>query len=381
LINSDKPFVAYSFGNGEPADARTYGLQQALQTDYRLAILNINEQPLNPDTFNVLIVVKPTLQFSENEKLKIDQYVMGGGKLLLFIDDLIAEQDSLRYKPEIIAYDRNLNLTDLLFRYGVRINPSLIMDLQCDFLPFAVGGSGENPQFEFLHWNYYPLFEGNSNHTINKNLGLVAGRFVNSIDTIKTPGIAKTILLSSSSNSRVISTPALVSLNENRNAAEDEKFKQADIPAAVLLEGQFASLYRNRISQAQKDTLTASGIPFRETSVDNKIIIIGDGDIALNDVSAKEGPLPMGVNLFTAGSQYEYQFANREFLLNCMEYLVNNPAISQTRNKDIVLRLLDSQKVREKKALWQFINIALPVLIVILAGFIYQQLRKRKYAS
>ncbi|MGZ8523578.1 MAG: Gldg family protein, partial [Chitinophagaceae bacterium] len=292
-----------------------------------------------------------------------------------------AEQDSLRYKPEIIAYDRNLNLTDLLFRYGVRINPSLIMDLQCDFLPFAVGGSGENPQFEFLHWNYYPLFEGNSNHTINKNLGLVAGRFVNSIDTIKTPGIAKTILLSSSSNSRVISTPALVSLNENRNVAEDEKFQQAEIPAAVLLEGQFASLYRNRISQAQKDTLTASGIPFRETSVDNKIIIIGDGDIALNDVSAKEGPLPMGVNLFTAGSQYEYQFANREFLLNCMEYLVNNPAISETRNKDIVLRLLDSQKVREKKALWQFINIALPVLIVILAGFIYQQLRKRKYAS
>lgn len=381
LINLDKPFVAYSFGNGEPTDARTYGLQQALQTDYRLAILNINEQPLNPDTFKVLIVVKPTLQFSENEKLKIDQYVMGGGKLLLFIDDLIAEQDSLRYKPEIIAYDRNLNLTDLLFRYGVRINPSLIMDLQCDFLPFAVGGSGENPQFEFLHWNYYPLFEGKGNHTINKNLGLVAGRFVNSIDTIKTTGIAKTILLSSSPNSRVISTPALISLNENRNVAEDEKFKQAGIPAAVLLEGQFTSLYRNRISQVQKDSLATSGIPFRETSADNKIIIIGDGDMALNDVSAKEGPLPMGVNLFTAGSQYEYQFANREFLLNCMEYLVNNPAISQTRNKDIVLRLLDSQKVRDKKSLWQFINIALPVLIVILAGFFYQQVRKRKYAA
>ena len=111
LISPDRPFIAYSFGNGEPTDARTYGLQQALQTDYRLAILNIHEQPLNPDTFKVLIIVKPSLQFSENEKLKIDQYVMGGGKLLLFIDDLIAEQDSLRYKPEIIAYDRNLNLT------------------------------------------------------------------------------------------------------------------------------------------------------------------------------------------------------------------------------------------------------------------------------
>ena len=381
LISPDKPFIAYSFGNGEPMDARTYGIQQALQTDYRLGLLNINEQPLNPDTFKVLIVVKPTLQFSENEKLKIDQYVMGGGKLLLFIDDLIAEQDSLRYKPEIIAYDRNLNLTDLLFRYGVRINPSLVMDLQCDFLPFAVGGSGENPQFEFLHWNYYPLFEGKGNHTINKNLGLVAGRFVNSIDTIKTQGIKKTVLLSSSTNSRVISTPALISLNENRNVAEDEKFKQSDIPVAVLLEGKFSSLYRNRISQAQKDTLAINGIPFKDFSDANKIIVVGDGDIALNDVSTKEGPLPMGVNLFTAGSQYEYQFANREFLLNCMEYLVNNPAISETRNKDIVLRLLDSQKVQEKKTLWQFINIGLPVLLIILAGFIYQQIRKRKYAS
>jgi gliding-associated putative ABC transporter substrate-binding component GldG len=381
LVSSVKPFIAYSFGNGEPADAKTYGLQEALQKDYRLAILNINEQPLNPDTFKVLIVVKPSLQFSEKEKLKIDQYVMGGGKLLLFMDGLIAEQDSLRYQPEIIAYDRNLNLTDLLFRYGVRINPSLVMDLQCDFLPFAVGGSGESPQFEFLHWNYYPLFEGKGNHTINKNLGLVAGRFVNSIDTITTPGITKTVLLSSSSNSRVISTPALISLNENRNVAEDEKFKQSDIPVAILLEGKFTSLYRNRTSQAQKDTLALGGIMFKDYSPENKIIVVGDGDIALNDVSAKEGPLPLGVNLFTAGSQYEYEFANRDFLLNCMEYLVNNPALIETRNKDIVLRLLDTQKVQEKKILWQFINIGLPVLLVIIAALVYQQVRKSKYAS
>jgi ABC-2 type transport system permease protein len=248
------------------------------------------------------------------------------------------------------------------------------------YLPFAVGGSSDNPQFEHLHWNYYPLFEGKGNHTINKSLGLVAGRFVNSIDTITTPGIAKTVLLSSSPNSRVISTPALISLNENRNTPEDEKFKQSGIPVAVLLEGKFTSLYRNRTSQVQKDTLKADGIPFREMSAENKMIVVGDGDMVLNDVATKEGPLPLGVNLFTAGSQYEYQFANREFLLNCMEYLVNNPAIIETRNKDIVLRLLDTQKVQEKKTLWQFINIGLPVLLAILSGFIYQQTRKRKYA-
>ena len=145
-------------------------------------------------------------------------------------------------RPETIAFDRNLNLTDLFFRYGVRINPDLVMDLQCDFLPFVVGGSAENPQFEFFHWNYYPLFEPKGNHTINKNLGLIAGRFVNSIDTIAAPGIKKTILLSSSANSRIISTPALISLNENKNAPEDEKFKQNDIPVALLLEGKFTSV-------------------------------------------------------------------------------------------------------------------------------------------
>ena len=380
LTDPRKPAVAYSIGNGEPADARTWGLQQALGADYRLSILNINEQPVPADTFRVLMIVKPATGFTEEEKLKIDQYVMHGGKLLLFIDDLIAEQDSLRYKPQIIAYDRNLNLTDLLFKYGARINPSLVMDLQCDFLPFAVGGTEGTPQFEFLHWNYYPLFESSGNHSINRSLGLVSGRFVNSIDTIATPAIRKTVLLASSVNSRVISTPALISLNENRNVQEDALFRQRDIPVAVLLEGEFTSLYRNRVSQAQQQALGSMGIRYSAGSPGNKMIVVADGDMVLNDVSAKQGPLPLGLNLFTVGSQYEYQFANKDFLLNCLEYLVNKPSIVETRNKNIVLRLLDTQKVNDNRLMWQLINTVVPVLLVILAGFIYQVVRRKKYA-
>ena len=383
LTSSEKPLVAYSIGNGEPTDARTFGIQESLRKDYNLFTYDINSQLAIPDTFGVMIIVKPAMEFNEREKLSIDQFVMRGGKLLIFIDNLIAEQDSLKYsnKSETIAYDRNLNLTDLLFKYGVRVNPSLVMDLQCDFLPFVVGGSADIPQFEFMHWNYYPLFEPQGNHVINKNLGLVAGRFVNSIDTITTPGIKKTVLLSSSPNSRVISTPALISLNENKNAPQDEKFRQSDIPVAVLLEGRFSSLYRNRIAKAQSDSLNALGLPFRDQAIEeNKIILVGDGDMALNDVST-QGPLKLGENFYTVGSQYEYTFANRQFLLNCVEYLLNKPAIIETRNKDIVLRLLDSQKVKEKKSLWQFINIGLPVLLVIIAGLVHQQVRKRKYTS
>jgi gliding-associated putative ABC transporter substrate-binding component GldG len=384
LTHPQKPLIAYSFGNGEPhpTDQRTFALQSAVYQDYQLFTFNLNTQAAIPDTFKVLMIVKPTIQFTESEKLKIDQFVMRGGKLLLFADALIAEQDSLKFKTETIAYDRDLNLTDLLFRYGMRINASLLMDLQCDFLPFQAGGTPDNPQYEFLHWNYYPLFEPKGNHTITKNLGLVAGRFVNPIDTIATPGISKTPLLTSSANSRILSTPVLISLNENRNVPQDEKFNQKDIPVAYLAEGRFTSLFRNRISRLQSDSLNAMGIPFLENSLaDNRMIIVGDGDMMLNDVSAKNGPLPLGVNFYTVGSQYEYQFANREFLLNCLEYLVSNPTISETRNKDIVLRLLDTQKVEEQRSTWQLINIALPVLLIIVFGSVYQQVRKRKYAS
>jgi len=381
IIRNEKPFIAYSSGNGEPLDARSYNLQQTLQKDYQLFTFNINQQKAIPDTFKALIIVKPSVEFSDEEKLKIDQYVMRGGKLLLFIDGLNAEQDSLSYKTELVAYERNLNLTDILFRYGVRVNPDLVMDLQCDFMPFAVGGTADNPQFEFLHWNYYPLFESAGNHSINKNIGLVAGRFVNSLDTIKVAGVKKTILLTSSSNSRIITTPALISLNENRNLPEDEKFKSNGIPVAILLEGKFTSLYKGRMPKNQLDSLAALGVPFRDSSVESKIIVVGDGDIILNDFSPKEGPLPLGLNFFTVGSQYEYQFANREFLLNTLEYLVNNSSISETRNKEIILRQLDANKVKAQQTTWQFINIALPVLLTILCGWVYQQIRKRKYTA
>jgi gliding-associated putative ABC transporter substrate-binding component GldG len=252
------------------------------------------------------------------------------------------------------------------------------MDFQSDFLPFAVGGPADQPQYEFLKWNYYPLFESKSNHIINKNLGLVAGRFVNSIDTVETEGVKKTFQLQSSANSRTNSTPALISPNENRTQADDALFNKKDIPAAVLLEGRFTSFYKGRIGAAMKDSLAAYG-GFRDNG-EGKMIIVSDGDIVLNEVSTK-GPIPMGMNLFTMGTQYEYQFANRDFLLNCLEYLTSKTSIIQTRNKEIVLRLLNVEKVRQEKTKWQLINIALPIIIVILLGLLYQQIRRYQFAA
>ncbi|MFN8249135.1 MAG: gliding motility-associated ABC transporter substrate-binding protein GldG [Ferruginibacter sp.] len=378
LSEHEKPMIAYSFGNGEPQDARVYDLvENLLKNDYNLKMVNLNTIPLLTDTFKLLMIVKPTRPFSDMEKLRLDQYVIHGGKLLMFVDKLDAEMDSLRIKNEVVAYDRELGLNDLLFKYGVRINNDLVMDLQSDKLPFDVNGNG---QYEFLSWNYFPVFASKSDHAVNRNLGFISGRFVNSVDTIEAEGIKKTILLSSSANARKISAPAIISGKENVNAPEDDKFKTADIPVAVLLEGKFISMFRNRLSQALNDSLTSYGEAFQpESLVNNKMIIAADGDIVLNSV-AKNEPLPMGTNPFTYGSQYEYRFANRDFVQNCLDYLIDQSGLSDAKAKDYTLRLLDSKKLKEQKTNWQLINIAAPILIVIFFAFIFQWIRKRKYS-
>lgn len=377
VLEESKPMIAYATGNGEPTDIRTFDLvQNTITPDYNLFTLDLTQQDDIPDTFQALIIVKPTRPFSDEEKLKIDQYVMRGGRLLAFIDRLEAEMDSLQIVNRVVAYDRGLNLEDLFFRYGVRINPDLIMDLQSDFLPFDVNNNG---QFELLHWNYFPLLQPNETSVVTKNVGLVAGRFVNSIDTVKADNVKKTILLATSANSRTIGTPALISSSENRNAPEDDAFQQSDIPAAVLLEGAFTSLFKNRLGVEEQQRLQAAGTPFRDESTpDNRMIVVADGDIPLNNTYKGE-PLLMGVNAYTIGTQYEYRFANRNFVRNSLAYLVNDANLMEARSKDFKLRLLDAKKVNEQKSLWQLLNFAVPVILIILVGLLYRYIRQKRY--
>ncbi|MFZ1453775.1 MAG: gliding motility-associated ABC transporter substrate-binding protein GldG, partial [Ferruginibacter sp.] len=379
LLQKEKPVVGYTVGNGEPTGYSVEDLvKNTLQEEYRFYTINPNTQPAIPKEFNVLFIVKPTQPFTDEAKLKLDQYVMNGGKIIFFLDKLNAELDSLQSKKgEVIAYDRELELNDLLFKYGARINPDLVMDLQCDFLPFDVSGNG---QFELLPWNYFPVFETKANHVINKNLGFVSGRFVNSIDTVEAEGIKKTILLSSSPTTRTIATPALISVLENVNAPEHEKFKKANIPTAVLLEGKFKSLFANRLSQAMNDSLQSIGAVFMSQCIaDNKMIVVADGDIVLNSVIKGNQAIPMGMNPFTFGSQREFAFANKDFLQNCLDYLINTSNLSEAKAKDYTLRLLDKKKVEAEMNFWKLINILVPVAIIVLFALLYQFIRRRKY--
>ena len=378
LTRKQVPVVAYAAGNGEPLNPTVRDLFETMRTNYRFGVIDVNIGRLDADTIAALMIVKPSKPFTEIEKLKIDQYIMHGGNVIWFIDKLYAEMDSLlRVQTEFIAFDKNLNLDDQLFKYGIRINNDLLQDLKSAKQPLVVGQLGGQPQIERLPFPYYPLVSSPSTNPIAKNLDDVITIFPSSIDTVKSPGIQKTVLLASDTNSRVISSPAMVSLQSVKTEDDLRTFTRSYVPVAVLLEGKFTSLYANRFTDDLRDSLQLfSAQPFIPAAIKPaKQIIISDADVVTNVVTQSQGPLPMGMQ------QYEnYQFANKDFLLNALDYMVNNNGLLETRSKDFTLRLLDKQKITEQKTIWQSINIGIPILLVLLFGWLYQLKRKRDFA-
>ncbi|MEY3324922.1 MAG: gliding motility-associated transporter substrate-binding protein GldG [Bacteroidota bacterium] len=399
LLHPKRPGIAYETGHGEPIDERTYQLRMALQPNYELRTLDLTKQPIVPVGVDVLMIVKPSLRFNEKEKFKIDQFVMRGGKLICFLDHLYAEMDSFARKSELVAFDRDLNIEDLFFKYGARINPDLLMDLRCEVSYVQVGGTAQQPQNEFLPWNYFPLAVAPVADNKLKTAGYISMRFANSIDTIQTPGVIKTPLLASSDRARVISTPALISLNENSTLPENKLFNRSSIPCAFLLEGQLSSLYRNRVVSSLMDSLTPAGMSFIPQTNRGAVILVGDGDLVLNDYipavneqgqydpEAPLVPTEMGWNKYT---QFEYltggdagryfiPVANKEFLLNSVEYLVSNSAISRLRSKEIALRLLDGEKVKASRIQWQLITLLAPLVLLVLVAYSVLFWRKKQF--
>lgn len=368
----EKPLVAYLLGNGE---AWGYNINDAFTTlrdNYYSDTLNIHEVPYIPKDINAVVIMKPTLPFSNDDKLKLDQYVTHGGKIFWMVDNMYAEFDSLYKSGGFIAFDRGLNLEDLYFNWGVRFNPDLVQDMQCDQLPQVDQNSGQQ---RLVNWPFFPVVDG-TQHPISKNLDGVRTFFPTSIDTVEAAGIRKTVLLQSSANARVLGSPAKIDFTFLNVAPDEKLFRQKNIPVAYLLEGAFKSLYTDRLPQSVLDSFKARRYDFfPAATTPGKMILVSDGDLALNQYSASSGPLPMGVNPFT-----RYTYANKEFFLNCLEYLVNPSDILQTRSKEFTLRLLDPRRVKEQRSTWQAVNIVLPILLLIAFGALYQQLRRRRYA-
>jgi ABC-2 type transport system permease protein len=367
-----KPVIGYALGHGQAWGYNVDDMVRTLIDQYEFDTVNVKEAPYIPP-YDALIITKPTLPFSDPEKIKLDQYVMHGGKIFWMIDNMFAEFDSLYKSQGFIAYDRGLNLEDILFNYGVRINQNLLQDMQSDKLPQV---SDNSQQRRLVDWPFFPILNG-TEHPISKNLDGVRAMFPGTLDTVEASGIRKTPLLESSNNARVLEAPAKVDFEFLQIAPEISSFQRRNIPVAILLEGNFTSLYTGRISRSMRDSFAAYNYPLRNRSQEeNKMIVVADGDIAMNQFSPSTGPMEMGANVFT-----RYTFANKDFFINAIEYLVNPSNILQTRAKEYRLRLLDPRRTGEERTKWQLINIALPIILILLAGLIYQQIRKRRYAS
>lgn len=371
------PLVGYMLGHHELLGAEVLDALTSMQSSYLLDTITLQYVSHIPQDFAAIVFAKPIDRFTDEDKLKIDQYVMNGGKVLWFVDELNVGMDSLQKHDSYVAMDRDLNLEDILFRYGVRINQDLIQDLQCDRLPQVVGHVGDKPQFDLLPFPYFPLLSPTGAHPIVKNMDLVLSHFASSIDTVKGGEITKTVLLTSSANSRRERAPVQLSWNDLRVKPNPRQFRDHDLPVAVLLEGRFTSLFRNRLSVDEQQLIAqVTRKPFKDhNDANNKMIVVSDGDLITNAVSQKNGPMQMGVNLFDPSMVY----ANKEFLLNSLGYLTNNAGIMEARNKELTLRLLDAEKIKQNKSMWQAICVIVPVLLILLFRVIFQFIRQRKF--
>ena len=371
--------IAYTIGNGEPTNLTVNDLGESIRHQYHLVVFDLKRGYPDATKIKTLLIIKPTNAFSESDKIKLDQYVMAGGNIIWAVDKLYAEYDSLQKTDgSYVAYDRGLALDDLFFKYGVRMNSNLVQDLNCAKLPMVIGKQSDgSPMMQRIPWPYYPFLLGSDRHPLVQNLDRVLSLFPASLDTLQNAAIKKTILLTTDTNTRIIATPNLVSLNSVKEESEMASFNKHQVPIAVLLEGKFSSLYANQISNAIKDSiLKTTGVAYQSIGTRNaKQIVVADADIFTNQVDKTRGALPMGMIPFE-----EYQFANHEFYLNSIAYLNEPLGLLDSRNKYVVLRLLDKQKVEQDRLWWQIIIIGSPLLLLVIGFAFWSYYRKRQFA-
>ncbi len=373
-----KQKIAFTEGHGELFPYESADFENSLSEFYDVARLNLDSITVIDQQIRLLVVARPRGQFSEKQKFVIDQYVMNGGRILWLIDKLSIGMDSLKNAPEYIPVDYPLNLDDLLFKYGIRIQPNLVLDLQCSKIPLPVGMVGNQPQYDMRGWYYNPIIVPglDNDHPIVNNLDGIDFSFASSIDTIRTKtNVKKTILLKTSEYSRVQFSPMRISLEILRYPPEKDKFNKPNQPVAVLLEGEFPSLYENRVTAQMHAGLKELNQAFKASSKRTKMLVVSDGDVARNYVNlAKKELKPLGYN------QYErYTFANKDFLMNAVEYLIENDGLIASRSKEVKLRMLNKQKASAEKVKWQLINIGMPLLLLGLFGFVWFWVRRRRY--
>jgi ABC-2 type transport system permease protein len=364
--------IAILSGNGELTDIYQYSFLSALKKKYSMAKFSLDANTLkasktleNLSNFDLAIVAKPTEKFTEKEKFVLDQFITNGGKTLWMLDNVQADQDSLGNTGSMLAYPKDLGLTNLLFTYGIRINNSIVKDLYAAKIPVATGNIGKQPQFKNLDWFYHPLAKGNPENPVTKNILPVRLQFANQIDTLKN-NITKKALLVSSPLTRKVGTPKIIAIQTIAEEVVKSDYNGGSQLFAVLLSGNFNSAYKNRV-QPFKTPL------FKAQSEFNKMIVISDGDVGKNQI-LKGQPYDLSRDKWT-----NQQFGNKDFLLNAVDYLLDDIGLLNLRNKSLQIRMLDKQKAYKERFFWQCLNVVFPLLLLVTFGALFKYFRKRKY--
>ena len=368
--------IAFIEGHGELNEAETFSISKSLSRYFQIdrGILGNDAAILSP--YKAIIIARPTSPFSEKEKFIIDQYIMQGGNVLWLVDGVRIARENLSTSGLSPAMELDVNLSDQLFKYGIRINANLLQDVQCAQIPVNIAPKGEKPQFEPSPWFFAPLLLTSYQHPITKNITEVRSEFASSIEVVgENKDIRTALLLATSDNTHAIATPATIDLGAMPNASDKSYFNQAYLPVAVLLEGKFRSNFENRLVPEG-----LSGIEqVRSSSLASKQIFIADGDIIRNEtngIATDSTTLPLGFDRFM-----NQQFGNRDFIQNAVLYLADDPRWLELRSRSLKLRLLNKSLVADEKLFWQLFNVLTPLLLLIIAGLVYQILRKRRFTK
>ncbi|GAB1307334.1 gliding motility-associated ABC transporter substrate-binding protein GldG [Urechidicola sp. KH5] len=372
VTNEKQQRIAVLKSNGTLDDIFLYDFLNTIKNYYHLAPFtldsvknNAKKTLLDLQQFDLVLVAKPTERFTEKEKYVLDQYYMNGGNTLWLLDNVAAELDSLKTTGETLAFNRDLNLTDLFFNYGIRINPNIVDDMYSATIPLATGNIGNQTQYSPFLWPYYPLLQSQNNHVINKHIEPVRGKFMSSIDTLKSSSL-KTILLQSSPLSKTIGVPSMIELSRAAEQPKPESYNTGNLPVAVLVEEQVKSAYADRVLPFENENHLNNG-------ANGKIVIISDGDLIANEIQRGQ-PISLATDKYTG--QF---YGNKDFLLNTINYLLDDSGLIQVRNKTVDLKVLNRELAYSKRNYYQFLNLLAPLITLTIFGFIFNMLRRNRY--
>lgn len=376
ISNKKVEKIAFLEGHGELSEMEVGDVSRDLSNTYQVDRGEIKGNIHVLDQYKAVIIAKPTKPFSEQDKFVLDQYLMNGGKLLWFVNEVIINPDSLA-NGSTFGFINNLQIDDQLFTYGVRVNSNLVQDIQCNVLPVNAGTNTNQPKWIPAPWLYYPLISPLVDHPISRNLEMVWARYASGIDSVgDNKKIKKTCILRTSRYSKTVSAPMYIKLQEIKQTPKQVEFNKPNIPIAMLLEGQFPSVFRNRLVN---NIMPGIEVNYMAESIPTKMIIVGDGNMIANDVRlTAKGPMvsPLGYDKFTRQT-----FGNKDFVTNAINYLTDETGLMNLRSKEFKLRILDKPRIREERVKWQVINTVIPVLLIVIFGFYYNYSRKNKFAA